>query len=253
MEFLARQMRLVLRLLRVAGVFAFAGIDHFVKGGKRWTPKERSLWLQRSSRRMLRGLGFEVEAHGRIPEGGFVAPNHLSYMDIVVLASVAPQVFLSKAEVGKWPVVGYFTRIAGTLFIDRARRSDVANKEVGFSQVIEAGVSMTFFLEGTSTDGRAILPFRSSLLEPVVRNRWPITPAYLKYECEGGDPANDVCWWGDMGFGSHLIRMCKVKRIHATVIFGEQREPGSDRKELAAELYSAVQELSRNLVVSETV
>lgn len=201
---------------------------------------ERALWLRRWSRNLLRGMGYEVEVSGTVPEGGFIAPNHLSYMDIVVLASVAPQVFLSKAEVGRWPLVGYYTKIAGTLFIDRARRSDVANKEEGFGRVIDAGLSMTFFLEGTSTDGRAILPFRSSLLEPVVKNGWAITPAYLEYECAGGDVTQDVCWWGDMGFAPHLLRMCQVRGVRARIVFGNQRQPGEDRKELAGALYEDV-------------
>ncbi|MDQ8205165.1 lysophospholipid acyltransferase family protein [Pelagicoccus sp. SDUM812003] len=251
MEFLNRHARLVLRLLWLAGIFVFAGIDHFLKGGKRWSSRQRSLWQQRWSGRLLRGLGFEVTVRGAVPERGFIAPNHLSYMDIVVLASVTPQVFLSKSEVGDWPVVGYFTRIAGTLFIDRARRADVANKEQSFARVIEADLCMTFFLEGTSTDGRTVLPFRSSLLDPVVRNRWPITPAYLKYECEGGDPANDVCWWGDMGFGEHLLRLCKVRRVKAEIVFGEKREPGDDRKQLALDLFADVQGLSERAMKRE--
>ncbi len=169
-------------------------------------------------------------------------------MDIIVLASVAPQVFLSKLEVDSWPVVGAYCRMAGTLYIDRRRRSDVATKEASFSEVIAAGLNMTFFLEGTSTDGRAVLPFRASLLQPLVQNGWPITPAYLKYECEDGDAAQDVCWWGDMGFAEHIFRMLKVKGVHATVVFGSQRQPGSDRKELANELYQEVLSLSEQSV-----
>lgn len=242
-----RTIRQICRLLGVAGVFLVVGIDYVLRGGWRFSAWERAEWLKRAATLMLRTLGYRVTVHGKIPEGGFVAPNHMGYMDIVVLASVAPQVFLSKKEVGDWPVVGLYTRMAGTLYIDRARRSDVANKEEAFSKVIAAGLSMTFFLEGTSTDGRAVLPFRASLLQPVVANSWPITPAYLKYECVGGDVAQDVCWWGTMTFGSHLLRMTKVERVNATVIFGEKREPGTDRKRLASELYEDVLKLEASL------
>jgi 1-acyl-sn-glycerol-3-phosphate acyltransferase len=52
---------------------------------------------------------------------------------------------------------------------------------------------MTFYLEGTSTDGSEILPFKPSLLQPVVKNQWKVTPAYIRYDCVGGDSAMDVC------------------------------------------------------------
>lgn len=235
-----KKLRQARRLCGLVGVFVFAGLDYFFRGGKKMGSRARAQWLMRSSALMLKTTGYRIKVCGNIPDGGFIAPNHLSYMDIVVLASVAPQVFLSKKEVGDWPVVGAYTRMAGTLYIDRERRGDVATKEESFAKVIEAGLNMTFFLEGTSTDGRAVLPFRASLLQPVVANEWPVTPAYLRYECEGGDVAQDVCWWGDMGFASHLFRMFTLKKVRATVMFGEKRKPGNDRKRLAKELYDEV-------------
>lgn len=204
--------------------------------------------MQRSSRAMLRAVRFEVVVIGEPPQGSFIVPNHVSYMDIVALGSVSPQVFLAKSEVSVWPVIGSLTRMAGTLFIDRRRRRDVAAREESFSAVINAGLSMTIFLEGTSTNGEQVLPFRSSLLAPVVENGWPVTPAYLRYECEGADPRRDVCWWGDMGFSSHLWRLLGVKRTRATIVFGKPRQSGADRKVLAEELYRDVLELSRDCV-----
>ncbi|MBD5778149.1 1-acyl-sn-glycerol-3-phosphate acyltransferase [Pelagicoccus sp. NFK12] len=244
MNFFVAKLRQLGRLLGLVGVFAIAGLDFLFRVGRKPSRPERSAWLQRNAARMLKLMGFRVSVVGPVPAGGFIAPNHLSYMDIIVLASVTPQVFLSKVEVDSWPVVGSYCRMAGTLYIDRRRRSDVATKEASFSEVIEAGLNMTFFLEGTSTDGRAVLPYRASLLQPLVDNDWPITPAYLKYECEQGDVAQDVCWWGDMGFASHLLRLCKVKSVRATIVFGNQRRPGNDRKALAKELYEEVLGLS---------
>lgn len=181
-----------------------------------------------------------VETRGLPPEGSFIAANHQGYMDILVMASQTPQVFLSKHSVADWPFIGTFVKMAGTLFIDRARRHAVSTQEQGFANAIEQSVGMTVYLEGTSSDGSQILPFKSSLLDPVVRNQWDVTPAYLKYECEGGDPALDVCWWGDMTFGSHLLKMMTLKSIRATIVFGETRHPGPDRKLLAKALHADV-------------
>lgn len=174
------------------------------------------------------------------PEGSFIAANHQGYMDILVMASLTPQVFLSKHSVADWPFIGTFVKMAGTLFIDRTRRREVSTQENGFANAIEQKVGMTVYLEGTSTDGSGVLPFKSSLLDPVVRNQWDVTPAYLKYECEEGDPALDVCWWGDMTFGNHLLKMMTLKSIRATIVFGKTRQPGDDRKVLAKELHADV-------------
>lgn len=235
------------RLLYVSGVFLAAAIVYFLRRGSRWSPRERATWQQGVSKALLRGLDFEVSVVGEAPSGGFIAPNHLGYIDILVLASVAPQAFLSKSDVADWPVIGPLTRMAGTLYIDRSRRSDVVKQEEGFARVMDAGLSMTIFLEGTSSDGRTVLPFRSSLLESVVKHGWPVTPAYLSYECEGGDAAHDICWWGDMGFGSHLLRLCRVKRTRAKIVFGATRPPGEDRKQLARELHESVCALAGSL------
>lgn len=236
-------MRQVVRLAALALAFAVTGIDYVLRRGWAFTPQQRASWLQRTASLMLKAMGFEVSVSGGVPTGSFIAPNHLGYMDIVVLASVAPQVFLSKADVAEWAVIGRYTKMAGTLYIDRGRRGDVAGRDGEFARVIEAGLCMTVFLEGTSSDGSRVLPFRSSLLAPVVANRWPVTPARIRYQCEGGDPATDVCWWGDMGFGSHMLRMAGVRRVRASVVFGDTREPGADRKVLAAELQAEVERL----------
>lgn len=248
MDFLLTKLRQGLRLISVLGVFVISGFDFLIRVPRNPSLRDRAEWLKRSAKRMCRAVHFEVKVHGEVPSGGFIAPNHLGYMDIVVLASVAPQVFLSKSEVDKWPVVGLYTRMAGTLYINRKRRSDVARKESAFAEVIEAGLNMTFFLEGTSTDGATVLPFRASLLQPLIANQWPVTPAFLRFEATGGDVRQDVCWWGDMGFASHLIRMLGVKKVDTTIVFGERRLPGEDRKVLASELYKDVVALSDSLV-----
>ena len=215
--------------------------------GNRWGTHRRALWQKRFAAHLLKVMHLTVETRGLPPEGSFIAANHQGYMDILVMASLTPQVFLSKHSVADWPVIGTFVKMAGTLFIDRGRRREVSAQEQGFANAIEQKVGMTVYLEGTSTDGSHVLPFKSSLLEPVVRNQWDVTPAYLKYECEGGDPAFDVCWWGDMTFGKHLLKMMTLKSIRATIHFGDTRHPGTDRKLLAKELHSDALALRRKM------
>ncbi len=232
-------------------VFIYMGLVYLVQGGGNWDPHRRAVWQQRFATRLLKVMGLSVDVQGQPEEGGFIAANHQGYMDILVMASLAPQVFLSRKDVGDWPFIGRFVKMAGTLFIDRSRRSEVSNQEDGFAKAIENKVGMTVYLEGTSTDGSKVLPFKSSLLQPVVKNQWKVTPAFIRYECEGGDPAMDVCWWGDMTFGSHLLKMMTLKSIQATIVFGPARSPGEDRKTLAKDLHADVLDLRERRVRSK--
>lgn len=171
--------------------------------------------------------------------------NHLSYLDVPVYYSTQPQVFLSKAEVRNWPLIGWLTWCAGTLYIRRDRRTEVGKVREQFEEVLAQGFVITLFPEGTSSDGSSVLPFHSSLLEPAVGEDRVITPAWIKYEMSEGDPAQDVCYWGDMVFGPHFLKMLGKGRITATIVFGEPISgAGLNRKDLARILKEKVEMLA---------
>lgn len=236
-----RRLRAAWRLLSLVAALGVAAVLFFVTAGPWSSFRRRSLWLHRTGRLVLRALAvrFDVEGEPR-PRTGVVASNHVSYLDIPVLAAATPQVFLAKSEVRDWPVVGWFARTAGTQFIDRKRRSDVARQNADFVHIVEHDAVLTLFLEGTSTDGTAVAPFRSSLLEPVIEHGWSVTPAAMHYTCTGGDVAQDVCWWGEMGFFEHLFRLVQVDTVTAHLRFGKPVASAEDRKELAAHLHREV-------------
>src|SRR5207244_1055064 len=150
-------------------LFLLAFLDFVFRlwlGGKARSIPARAQWLKLWAGKFIRVLHIEVRFEGRPPARGILACNHLSYTDILVLSSLHPLVFVSKSEVRSWPVVGPLTRCAGTLYIVRQQRSDVVRLGDEMVKVVEAGVVVTLFLEGTSSDGANVLPFRSSLLAP---------------------------------------------------------------------------------------
>ncbi len=161
-------------------------------------------------------------------------------MDIAVLASIHPQIFLSKSEVRHWPLIGWLTLFAGTIYIDRSDKNEVTRVPLAFEPAIAQNLVVTLFPEGTSSDGTHVLPFYSSLLEPAVQNSWNVTPAWIEYTVEGGDARKDAAYWGSMTFLPHLIKLCGKKSTHATVHFGTPIPPGLNRKELARDLRNAV-------------
>jgi 1-acyl-sn-glycerol-3-phosphate acyltransferase len=164
-----------------------------------------------------------------------IVSNHLSYLDIPVLASVRPAVFVAKADVSLWPVLGWYTRLAGTLYVERERRRDVSRMQAAMSQVLDERHVLLFFPEGTSSGGETVLPFRSSLLEPVARKSFPVTPVALSYAA-----AEEVCYWGDMTLFPHLLNLLTKREIRVAVAFGEPHVHDADRKELARRLHAEV-------------
>ena len=85
----------------------------------------RAAWLHRASGRTLRFFQIKAQAAGPVPARGLLISNHLSYLDILVLSSLTPAVFVSKHDVKFWPVFGQFAVLGGTVFVDRARRFQV--------------------------------------------------------------------------------------------------------------------------------
>jgi 1-acyl-sn-glycerol-3-phosphate acyltransferase len=200
----------------------------------------RAQWLKFWSGEFLKILRVEVRHDGRPPDRGVLASNHLSYLDILVLGSLHPFVFVSKSEVASWPVVGPVTGCAGTLYLDRRQKSDLVRLGKEMERVVEAGVVVVLFLEGTSSDGSAVLPFRSSLLAPAVEHHWLVTGGWIHYSLQEGSVADEVCYWRDMTFGTHFLHLLTKPRIGAYVSFGSPLTGAVDRKELAVVLHRQV-------------
>jgi 1-acyl-sn-glycerol-3-phosphate acyltransferase len=192
---------------------------------------------------MLRWIGVSVACHGSPPEAGLIVSNHLSYLDILVFSAVAPCAFVAKREVKSWPGIGWIATLAGAVYIDRSRRSQTQVVQPQVAASLAAGVRLVLFPEGTSSDGKQILPFRSSLLQPAIENHAAITAACISYEIEDGDPSVDVCYYGDMVMAPHAAKLFGKRAVKATLRFGAQARVYSDRKEAARELYEEVSAL----------
>jgi len=216
----------------------------------------RGLVLSSWSRAVVALLGIRVAVDGTPPSPPFLlVANHLSYLDVIVLASrLRRPAFVAKADVARWPVVGLLARSMGTLFVDRERKRDLARSAGALEERLRRGEGMVLFPEGTSTDGAGVAPFRSSLLDPAARGRLPVSYAALSYATPDGEPPAHlaVCWWGDMTFGDHLLRLLRLASVEAHLTFGAEPVRGSDRKELARDLWQAVRDRFRPVVSTPT-
>lgn len=199
-------------------------------------------------------LGIKIHTNAILPATPFfLVSNHLSYLDIVVLASQIDCVFIAKHEVKRWPVFGLLSRSMDTIFIDRARASDIPRVNALIVETLQSGQNIVVFPEGTSTAGAAVWPFKPSLLEPAARGNFPVAYASISYRTPPGEmPAHlSVCWWGAMTLMPHLWGVFRLSSIEATLTFGQETLQGRERKELAQRLHAAVTQIFIPSTVTE--
>jgi lyso-ornithine lipid O-acyltransferase len=201
----------------------------------------------------MRGMGIEIDVAGEFPERGAVISNHLSYLDIVVFAALHPCVFVSKAEIEKWPVVGWMTTMSGTVYVARGHGGSAMRARKGMQAAVDAGLPVVFFPEGTTSNGNQLLKFHSGLLTQVIDAGSPVTAAYLQYSfaeknVPGVSIADDVCYWGDRNMLAHIFKFLGLRGVRVQVGFAERPIAFSSdrlhRKMAAVEARSAVAALA---------
>nr|WP_205758614.1 lysophospholipid acyltransferase family protein [Qingshengfaniella alkalisoli] len=163
---------------------------------------------------VILGMGFAT--HGRpMTMKGAVVANHTSWLDIFTLNARKRIYYVSKAEVAEWPAIGWLARATGTVFIHRDPRQAASQKEMFVSRLM-AGHKLMFFPEGTSTDGRRVLPFKPTLFqaffEDRLRDQTHIQPVSVVYRAPEGQPATFYGWWGDTDFLSSLLKVLAARK-----------------------------------------
>jgi 1-acyl-sn-glycerol-3-phosphate acyltransferase len=251
--------RSVGRSVHLVGIFVVAGTELLVK--RPASRQARADWLHRFCARAMRGLDIKITVIGSFPARGAVISNHLSYLDIVMFASLHPCVFVSKAEIAGWPVIGWMTTMAGTVYVERGRGGSAIKASGGMLAAEEAGLPVVFFPEGTTTNGGAMLNFHSGLLGQALAARQKVSAAYIYYEIgtdNGADVtvADDVAYWGDRSMWPHVFKFLGLRNVRAVVRFADGPIAFSSdilhRKLAAVEGYSAVFALERMARQKET-
>ena len=160
-------------------------------------------------------LGIRRRVHGRpMRRGGAVVANHASWLDIFVLNAGQRVYFVSKSAVRDWFGIGWLARATGTVFIDRKAREARAHRDL-IAQRIGMGHKLLFFPEGTSTDGRRVLPFRSTLFDAFFAagdGGLTVQPVTVVYTAPKGQDPRFYGWWGDMDYGAHLLKVLAAPR-----------------------------------------
>ncbi len=177
--------------------------------------------------------------------------NHISYLDIPVISTILPYSFVAKADVADWPLFGLLARLQQTAFISRSR-TDAAKEKSALQNMLKDGKSLIIFPEGTSTDGRTVLPFKASLFSIALDETAPpglvIQPFTVEIAETDGKPVNNqagrdlYAWHGDMTLLPHLWRFAKSEGARINLHFHPPLTMGAEthRKALAADSQALV-------------
>lgn len=208
----------------------FARIDH----------EQRRVLVQDWSRRMLQHMGVSLVVHGEPPAEGprLLLANHISWLDILVINAAAPCRFVSKSEVRRWPLVGPLVEGTGTLFIERARRSDARRVVFQIAERLRAGDVLAVFPEGTTGDGRSLLPFHPNLLQAAVETDMPVQLLGLRYRhALKGEPHDAPTYVGDTSLVTSVWRTLGARHVQAELHVGDtDTAQGRDRRTWAQSL-----------------
>lgn len=184
---------------------------------------------------VLRACGVRVRRTGPgAPRGALVVANHVSWIDVLALQTVAPVRMLAKAEVRRWPVLGLMAARAGTVFLDRERLRALPGAVAGLAEALRAGTPIGLFAEGTTRCGRDLGPFRPAAFQAARDAGAPVVPVALGYRprdaprpgtadataatdatdaTAAGDAAATAAFVGDDTLASSLLRVLTARGL----------------------------------------
>lgn len=190
-------------------------------------------YIQTFCRKMANSFGVQVAQVEPVPQThGLWVSNHVSWLDIPVVGSVAPVFFLSKAEIGEWFIFGKLARAGGTLFIKRGS-GDVSEVSQQITAFLQSGSSVVFFPEATTTDGKHIKKIYGKLLQASMDTGLPVCPVVVAYVDKDGKLSDDAAYYGKRTMAESLKRVADSEGITAYVLPLEPIYPnGKSRNEL---------------------
>jgi len=189
---------------------------------------------------------------GQLERGGYVMiSNHYGYIDGIVLGSLFPVVYVSKREVKSWPLIGLWTTLCGSVFINRQRKELVPLAVKEISRKLKQEANILLFPEGAATNGERMLPFQTAPLAAPLRSRSIIVPVTLVYRSIDGQPVSranrDLLYcYDDMEFMPHFWKLLALRSVEALVIIQPKVEcfrypdNSAGRKKLAQDCYDRV-------------
>ena len=225
-----------LKTLQLLAAIARAGLIlslHF----PRLDREARQAQMQRWATRVLSILDIDVQCSGALPAAGarLVVANHLSWLDILLIQSLVPGVFVAKAEVRRWPLFGRLAQGCATIFVQRSSSRSARAMVDASAIALARGDCVVGFPEGTSTDGADLGVFHSNIFQAAVQAQVPVLPLTLRYlDSRTGLPSSAALYIDDTTLLASMRLVLGSKSIRAQVHVGNSiPTAGHCRKSLA--------------------
>ncbi len=213
----------------------------------RLTPAQTQWLVREWTRRMLNIMGVELEVQGTPPEQGplLQVANHISWLDILVMNAARPSRFVSKADVQHWPLLGSLITGSGTLYIERSSRRDAMRMVHHMAERLTLGDILSVFPEGTTGDGRELLPFHANLLQSAIAAKAPVLPVGLRFvNGRTGEPHPAPVFVGETTLIGSIWATLSADDLKAVVVYGEpQGDEGRDRRAWSHDLRAEIDRL----------
>jgi 1-acyl-sn-glycerol-3-phosphate acyltransferase len=233
---------------------ALRAVGHVVRGlwiirseFAQLTPAQTQQHVREWSRQMLCIMGVELLVRDTPPGTGpaLLVANHVSWLDILVMNAAHPARFVSKSDVKHWPVLGSLITGAGTLYIERESRRDAMRVVHHMAERLQAQDTLAVFPEGTTGDGRTLLPFHANLFQAAIAAQAPVVPVALRFvDGASGQRSDAPVFIGDTTLIASIWTTLRASSLQAVVAYGEpQTHDGRDRRAWAQDLRTEVERL----------
>ena len=180
-------------------------------------------------------------------ENYMIVCNHLSYLDIFVIYSVIPSVFVANSELEEEFPLGAVTKYGGGVFVERRNRSRLLDDMSSISSVLDMGLNIVLFPEGTTSNGEGVAPFKAPFLKSAINTGTNVLPLCINYKKIDGESVdkenmNLIFYYESITFFEHFFRLLKIKNIEVDLEALEEIEvnPKMTRKELSQIAYDKI-------------
>lgn len=194
-------------------------------------------------------IRFKVKdhTHGRaLNSGALVVANHVSYVDVFIMAALRPMLFISSVELSRKPFVGHVSRLGGTVFVERRKYTNLRKEIDNVTSVLKHDFVVTLFPEARTSEGVSVLPFKGALFEAAVKSGADVVPVCFRYLSVGGKPVTTenkdiVFYHSGHKFVPHIIKLFMYNDIEVEIeLFPRISTQGKTRKQIVQQSYGLI-------------
>ncbi|WP_435612914.1 lysophospholipid acyltransferase family protein [Streptomyces sp. bgisy159] len=192
-------------------------------------------WVRAWSRSIVRAAGLRVRITGAAADTGglLLVANHVSWLDIPLLAAVRPARMLAKKEIRDWPLAGPLAQRGGALFIDRDRLRALPGTVARLTDALRSGAAVGVFPEGSTWCGRAQGRFRRAAFQAALDAGVPVQPVRIRYRLGDGPATTLPAFLGDDTLLTSVWRVVTARDLVAEADIRPTIPPGAHRSRRA--------------------